>query len=118
MEEIDPAWIGQRRRACSDQMRTLSTTALSLVLIIQSGWAEEGNQREFTPRQVVPPIRAISGARISKPVEMVHPVAASELVLGLTLGGAARAYPINMLTEPQREIINDELGGRAIAATW
>jgi hypothetical protein len=49
---------------------------------------------------------------------MVHPVAASELVLGLTLGGAARAYPINMLTGPQREIVNDELGGRAIAATW
>jgi hypothetical protein len=32
--------------------------------------------------------------------------------------GKARAYPINMLTGPRREIINDELGGKAIAATW
>jgi hypothetical protein len=32
--------------------------------------------------------------------------------------GESRADPINMLTGPQREIINDRLGGRAIAATW
>ena len=49
---------------------------------------------------------------------MAHPVAASDLVIGLTIGTAARAYPLNMLTGPRREIINDELGGRAIAATW
>ena len=41
-----------------------------------------------------------------------------ELVLGVEINGAARAYPINMLTGPEREIINDELGGQAIAATW
>ena len=32
--------------------------------------------------------------------------------------GQARAYPINMLTGPSREIINDVLGGVPIAATW
>ena len=42
----------------------------------------------------------------------------NELVLGVVVGGKARAYPINMLTGPKREIINDTLGGRAIAATW
>lgn len=42
----------------------------------------------------------------------------AELVLGVTLDGKARAYPINMLTGPRREIINDSLGGRPIAATW
>ena len=41
-----------------------------------------------------------------------------ELVLGVVAGGKARAYPINTLTGPKREIINDELGGRSIAATW
>jgi hypothetical protein len=41
-----------------------------------------------------------------------------ELVLGVEIGGDTCAYPINMLTGPDREIINDELGGRAIAATW
>ncbi len=42
----------------------------------------------------------------------------SELVLAVRIGDQARAYPINMLNGPTREIINDELGGRSIAATW
>lgn len=41
-----------------------------------------------------------------------------ELVLGVEVGGEARAYPLNMLNGPSREILNDTLGGRAIAATW
>lgn len=41
-----------------------------------------------------------------------------ELVIGVVVNGKARAYPINILTGPRREIINDELGGRSIAATW
>jgi hypothetical protein len=39
-------------------------------------------------------------------------------VLGVSIGDQSRAYPINMLTGPRREIINDELAGHAIAATW
>ena len=42
----------------------------------------------------------------------------AELVLGVTVAGEARAYPINMLTGPEREILNDTLGKRPIAATW
>ena len=42
----------------------------------------------------------------------------ADLVLGVAIKGEARAYPINMLTGPSREILNDALGGRAIAATW
>ena len=38
--------------------------------------------------------------------------------LGVEVGGEARAYPINMLSGPNREILNDTLGGRPIAATW
>jgi len=41
-----------------------------------------------------------------------------ELVLGVEINGATRAYPLNMLNGPFREILNDHLGGRAIAATW
>jgi hypothetical protein len=42
----------------------------------------------------------------------------NELVLGVMINGESRAYPINMLTGPSREILNDRLGGTAIAATW
>jgi hypothetical protein len=50
--------------------------------------------------------------------DMATRVNDADLVLGVVVGDAARAYPINMLTGPSREIINDTLGGRAIAATW
>lgn len=43
----------------------------------------------------------------------------AELVLGVTVGKEARAYPLNMLNAlPGRKILNDTLGGQAIAATW
>ncbi len=50
--------------------------------------------------------------------EIGDAVTDNELVLGVVINGAARAYPINMLTGPTREIINDELGGQSIAASW
>ncbi len=37
-------------------------------------------------------------------------------VLGITLGGQARAYSLNLLNH--HEIVNDLVGGRAIAAVW
>ena len=37
-------------------------------------------------------------------------------VLGLEINGESRAYPIPFMSE--HEIVNDEVGGRLIAATW
>ena len=62
------------------------------------------------PAIVRPP--TVSAAEANKTVH------AEELVLGVEINGFSRAYPINMLTGPQREIINDRIGDRAIAATW
>jgi len=54
-----------------------------------------------------------------KPVrEAASELKPDELVLGVEVGGEARAYPINMLSGPSHEILNDILGGRPIAATW
>lgn len=50
--------------------------------------------------------------------EVTDQVSDGELVLGISFNGEARAYPINMLTGPEREVINDTLGGEPIAATW
>lgn len=76
---------------------------------------------EFNPRTVIP--RAFPTIVEPKMVnagtaEEEGWVEDDELVLGVVVEGAARAYPINTLTGPRREIINDELGGRSIAATW
>lgn len=62
--------------------------------------------------------KAITDAPTVKPDEIGDGVTAKELVIGAVVEGKAKAYPINMLTGPSREIINDKLGGRAIAATW
>lgn len=39
-----------------------------------------------------------------------------DLVLGVVIDGAAKAYPIRVLN--YREMVNDELGGTPILATW
>lgn len=39
-----------------------------------------------------------------------------EMVLGLALGGEARAYPTALLSS--HEIVNDTAGGRPVAVTW
>ena len=73
---------------------------------------------EFRPRKVANAFPAITKPKIVTVDEAKRFVEGNELVLGVVIGQEARAYPINMLTNPTREIINDRLGGRAIAATW
>ena len=99
-------------------MKVFPSTAIVLLLLIQSGCSEPDEREFFNPRKLMPAIKAITDARISKPSAATNKVGESDLVIGLAVGGSARAYPINPLTGPQREIINDELGGRKIAATW
>lgn len=41
-----------------------------------------------------------------------------ELVVGMVLKGQPRAYVVNTMTGPAREIFNDTLAGLPIAATW
>jgi len=75
--------------------------------------------REYSPRTVLRRhLEPIVDAPVLSAAEVTDQVSDSELVLAIVVNGEARAYPINMLTGPSREIINDTLGGRAIAATW
>lgn len=76
------------------------------------------NRAEFAPRTVVRPFPPIVNAPVIDASKVSMQVSDNELVLGVVIEGEARAYPINMLTGPSREIINDTLGGREIAATW
>ena len=75
-------------------------------------------QQDFRPVRVLeaqPPITDFATKRVGDVGNVLNP---SELVLGVSVGKESRAYPINMLTGPSREIVNDTLGGKAIAATW
>ena len=78
-----------------------------------------GQEREFNPRTVIRrPFPVIVDAPVMDAATANRKLHSNELVLGVVVDGTARAYPINMLTGPSREIINDSLGDRAIAATW
>jgi len=90
----------------------------ALILLMAAAVAQSGAGQPFRPRKVVPPMRPIVDAPVVAARDVTDQVADNELVLGVVVEGKPRAYPINMLTGPRREIINDSLGGRAIAATW
>lgn len=76
-----------------------------------------GDVQNYNPTMVLrKPIRAIVDPKIASADEVS--LAANALVIGVEVNGEARAYPINQLTGPMREIINDNLGGTAIATTW
>jgi hypothetical protein len=79
--------------------------------------AQQERRKPFRPVKVVAERPAIEHAPVINARDVQDEVTDGELVLGVVAGGEARAYPINMLTGPAREIINDTLGGKGIAAT-
>jgi len=73
----------------------------------------------FNPRTVIRrPFPAITKFPVVSADRAEGKIGDTELVLGVVVGNEARAYPINMLTGPRREILNDTLGGKPVAATW
>ena len=95
---------------------TLSTVVI-LLLSDLPGAVAQPERAAYQPRTVLNrALPAITNAPIVSVKEAQ--VADNELVIGVVVAGQARAYPINQLTGPRREIINDQLAGTAIAATW
>ena len=60
------------------------------------------------PLNVDPEIVAASEAEIGD----------EDMVMGVVINGEPRAYPVNYMNGPQNEVVNDVLGGKAIASTW
>jgi len=90
---------------------------LVAVLVLSCGVHAQTPNPSYAPRVVIPrAFPAITDPKLV-PAEQSD-LANNELVIGVEIDGEARAYPINQLTGPRREIINDTLAGTAIAATW
>jgi hypothetical protein len=64
------------------------------------------------PRDAIPAIRRPA----SLPAREASHVRDADPVVGVVLGGEARAYPVRMLQ--QHEVVNDALGGVAVAVTY
>ncbi len=96
----------------------IAVTVAGAMLLAERMTGQEVVRPAFNPRRLMPAMRPIVDPPMLDADRVTDQVDDNELVLGVVVGGQARAYPINMLTGPSREIINDTLGGRAIAATW
>ena len=99
----------------------MTRTRLSLFVLSVLGLACAASAQDdltFNPRKLMSPRRAIIDAKFLNAAEVKDEVVGNERVLGVVVNGKARAYPVNMLTGPSREIIYDQLGGSAIAVTW
>lgn len=109
---------GQRERF--DRWLTLAG-ALALVgflAVNSTRLLAQGKEADFRPQKLLDPLPPITKFPTKTVREAKDEINPTELVIGVTVGKESRSYPINMLTGPRREILNDELGGKAIAATW
>jgi hypothetical protein len=75
---------------------------------------------KFLPERVQLPVDPTTELTVKTVRQAKAALNPAELVLGVTVGGESRAYPINLLNEEhlRYKVLNDTLGGRPIAATW
>lgn len=102
-------------------MRLLVTSMLGLWLAIglgaQGRWVEQETidgdpVLRGLPKDAIPAIDQPTFVSADRATF----VGADEPVIGVVVGGDARAYPTWLLNA--HEIVNDRIGGRAIAVTW
>ena len=106
LPQIRQLWFNLRAEAVEVQLTAGNGTArpgetLNLEIITILG--KEGIPAILDPQFV-------SGAEAAE--QMVD----SERVLGVSINGDHRAYPLNQLS--RHEIVNDEVGGVPVAVTW
>lgn len=71
----------------------------------------EHNFRQWARNDAIPPVYE---PEFATPEEVS--IGDDELVMGVTLGGEAKAYPVTSMQF--REMVNDELAGIPILVTW
>ena len=90
-----------------------STTAQAQISRVgQSG------EVDFRPKQLMPPKPPFKQLTIKPKSDGDKLLKPDELIVGVTINGESRAYPLNMIKGPEREVINDSLGGTKILTTW
>lgn len=77
----------------------------------------KAEQAEFRPTRFRPALPAVIHPPVASATK-ISDLRDDDLVLGIEINGQSRAYPVNFISEPETEIINDVLGGVPIAVTW
>ena len=104
--------------------RALTMIAVGAALLLSDGYARDRSEEtsailDGDPMYaVLPPgaIPAITDPEYVTGEEAVRQMSAHEPVLGILIGGKARAYSLWQLDA--HEIVNDEIGGTPVAVTW
>ena len=80
--------------------------------------AEEEEENEYEIHDVIPRDRipAILDPEFLDVAEAMEAYSEHEPVLGVSINGDNRAYPIPYLS--RHEIVNDVVGGEPVAVTW
>ena len=108
------------RRATARRWQRVADTVLDAIIHDVSLWTWPTHHRSDAPPAGVQMLLSRGGIPAVFEPEFV-PADKSDLpdsawILGVALKGEARAYSLNLLNG--HEIVNDSLGGRAIAAVW
>ena len=87
-------------------------------LVSIPGDSETGGDRELEivrllAKDAIPAILEPEFVSVSEAGHWMEP---DEAVLGVSLGGEHKAYPVTMLS--RHEIVNDVIGGEPVAVTW
>ena len=93
--------------------------AAGLSYWLQAPRARQGQEEPFRPVRYI--LRQDPITRVPhKSVRAAQGILKErEMVLGVTIAGQSRAYPIRQLNAlPEHKILNDTLAGRPLAATW
>ncbi len=87
--------------------------ALSVLLAL--AWAEAAEPPIYTvlPKDAIPAIMEPEFAPVSEAEAWMEE---GEQLIGVAIGGEARAYPIYILS--LHEVVNDSIGGVKFAVTW
>ena len=72
----------------------------------------------FYPISVVDEPPVVSGFEVLTAADAEMLILPDELVLGVEIDGESRAYLMNMMTGPDREVFNDSIAGHPIVVTW
>ena len=116
---------GERTRApasstaeATDSASTPSTSQPDTTVSTTADRAVEEEESEYDIYDVIPRDRipAILDPQFLDVEEAIEAYNEHEQVLGLSINGDHRAYPIPYLS--QHEIVNDVVGGEPVAVTW
>ena len=97
---------------------TISEHLFSSPAPLRLGPGNPPSSESFKPIRVIGQQQPITEIKAIPAESVEYEVDPDELILGVVINGQARAYPLNGLTGPAREIYNDTLADRSIAATW